>query len=66
MCCDAGAPRTTANRAPDELRWWTQDWLGGTLGQEVGEIVADGSRIVQETIGMELLNTIDPVRLLPV
>jgi hypothetical protein len=66
MCCNAGSECTTANRAPDDLRWWTQTWLGGTLGQEVGEIVAGGGRIVQETIGVELLDTIDPVRLLPV
>jgi hypothetical protein len=66
LCCDVGAARTSGNRAPDGLRWWTQTWLGETPGQEVGEIVASGGRIVQETIGVELLNRIDPVRLLPV
>jgi hypothetical protein len=66
VCCDNGAARPTANRALDDLRGWTESWLGGTLGQEVGEIVAGGGRIVQETVGAELLNTMDPARLLPV
>jgi hypothetical protein len=41
-----------------------RSWLGGTLGWRVAEIVTSGDRIVQETIGVDLLNTIDPARLL--
>jgi len=54
------------NRAPDDLRRWTQIWLGGTLGRDASEIVAGGGRVGQETIGVELLNTINPARRLPV
>ncbi|HZD69712.1 MAG TPA: hypothetical protein VFA45_12640 [Actinomycetes bacterium] len=48
VCCDAGTIRTTANRAAEELRRWTRDWLGGTLGRVTAEIIADGGRIVQK------------------
>jgi hypothetical protein len=65
LCCDVGTACTTTNRAPDDLRHWTQTWLGGGLGQDASEIVAGGGRIVQETIGVELLNTINPAGLLP-
>jgi Wadjet protein JetD, C-terminal len=64
MCCDVGTIRTTANRAGDDLRRWTRDWLGGTLGRVAAEIIAGGGRIVQETVGVELLNTIDGTQLL--
>jgi hypothetical protein len=63
LCCDVGIPRTTPRSAGDDLAQWTQNWLGGTLGQKVSRIVASGGRIVQETIGVELLATIDPARL---
>ena len=63
-CCDAGTIRTTANRAAEELQRWTRDWLGGTLGRVAADIIADGGRIVQETVGVELLNKIEPAQLL--
>jgi hypothetical protein len=63
VCCAAGTPRTTTRHAADDLQEWIQQWLGGTLGQKIARIVADGGRIVQETIGVELLATIDPARL---
>ncbi len=64
VCHTAGTIRSTANRAAEELQRWTRDWLGGTLGRVAGEIIADGGRIVQETVGVELLNTIDAAQLL--
>jgi hypothetical protein len=64
VCCDTGVIRTTANRAAEELQRWTRDWLGGTLGRVAADIIADGGRIVQETIGVELLNSYDSARLL--
>jgi hypothetical protein len=60
LCCDVGVPRTTLRSAGDDLTQWTQNWLGGTLGQRISRIVASGGRIVQETIGVEMLSTIDP------
>lgn len=65
VCCDAGTIRTTANRAAEELQRWTRDWFGGTLGRVTAEIIADGGRIVQETVGVELLNSVETDRLLP-
>jgi hypothetical protein len=65
VCCDAGTARSTLNRAAEDLCQWIRSWLGGTLGWRVAEIVTSGNRIVQETIGVELLNTIDPARMLP-
>jgi Uncharacterized protein conserved in bacteria C-term(DUF2220) len=59
LCSDAGTPRTIARQTAGDLEQWTQDWLGGTLGLKISRLIADGCRIVQETIGVELLATID-------
>ena len=63
ICSDAGTIRTTPNRAAEDLRRWTRDWLGGAIGRVAAETIADGGRIVQETVGVELLDTIDAARL---
>jgi hypothetical protein len=62
-CCDAGTPRATPYPAGVELQGWLRGWLGGQLGERIAGIVADGGRIVQETIGVEFLATIDPAPL---
>jgi hypothetical protein len=63
LCHDVGTPRTITRQRPADLGRWTEDWLGGTLGLEISRLIADGGRIVQEAIGVELLNTIDPAPL---
>jgi hypothetical protein len=65
VCCEAGAIRTTANPAAEELQRWTRDWLGGELGPAAAEIISKGGRIVQETVGVELLESMDGGPLLP-
>ncbi len=59
LCRDVGVPRAVTRQKAGDPGQWTQDWLGGTLGMEIARLIADGSRIVQETIGVELLATID-------
>ncbi len=59
MCHAAGVPRTTTHAADAELQQWIQAWLTGPLGDGIARLVADGGRIVQETIGVEFLGTSD-------
>lgn len=63
LCQNAGLPRAVTPQKAGDLEKWTQDWLGGTLGMEIARLVADGNRIVQETIGVELLATLDTAQL---
>jgi len=55
-----GYSTATPNLADDDLRQWTEDWLAGPLGKQIARLVADGVRIVQETVGVELIGTSDP------
>lgn len=64
-CFDAGVPRQTAKRAPDDLGLWTREWLGGDLGRRTAGFIAEGQRIVQETVGVEHLASMDVARLMP-
>jgi Uncharacterized protein conserved in bacteria C-term(DUF2220) len=45
-------------RRPDPaVLAWAREWLGKPLGAAVTDVVAAGERIVQETVGTELLHT---------
>ncbi len=59
LCRDVGVPRAVKRHKVGDLGQWTQGWLGGTLGIEIARLIADGGRIVQETVGVELLATVD-------
>jgi hypothetical protein len=59
LCRDVGLPRAVARQKAGDLGQWTQDRLGGTLGMDIVQLIADRKRIVQETIGVELLATVD-------
>jgi hypothetical protein len=59
LCRDAGVPGAIARQKTGDLEQWTQEWLGGALGMEIARLISDGSRIVQETVGVELLSTVD-------
>jgi hypothetical protein len=62
-CHEAGTPRPTRHRADDDLTRWTRGWLPDELGEDVVRLIAAGGRVVQETVGVELLATMDPLRL---
>jgi hypothetical protein len=59
----AGTPRATQYPAGVDLQGWVRGWLGDQLGERIAGIVADRGRIVQETIGVEFLATVDPAPL---
>lgn len=65
MCLAAGAIRPTVTRPADaDLQHWTRGWLGGALGHQAAKIIVGGGRVVQETVGVELLSSMDdPARL---
>jgi hypothetical protein len=48
---------TLTNKTNAELTAWTRTWLGDPLSSAAADIIADGLRIVQEHVGMELLAT---------
>ncbi|WP_081247259.1 Wadjet anti-phage system protein JetD domain-containing protein [Mycobacterium avium] len=52
-----GTPRSDTNaRAPDQAALsWTREWLGEPLATVVTDLLAARKRIVQETVGKELL-----------
>jgi hypothetical protein len=54
-----GAPRAdTKSRNPDQaVLAWTRDWLAEPLASAVTDLLATRKRIVQETVGQELLAT---------
>jgi Uncharacterized protein conserved in bacteria C-term(DUF2220) len=46
------------SRRPDAtILAWAREWLGKPLGAAVTDVLAAGERIVQETVGTELLHT---------
>lgn len=53
-----GAPRADTNvRAPrPAVLAWARDWLAAPLGDAVADLIAARKRIVQETVGTELLD----------
>lgn len=63
-CYEAGKRRPTPHLADENLGKWIREWLPGTLGGGVADLVAQGGRIVQETVGVEMVATRDPMRLL--
>jgi Uncharacterized protein conserved in bacteria C-term(DUF2220) len=63
-CHDSGTPRPTQHQADEDLAQWIHDWLPGPLGEDLADLVAGGGRIVQETVGVELLARADVKRLL--
>lgn len=64
LCYEAGSPRQ--GKPPDaSLSQWIVRWIGEPLGHELVTVLAGKGKIVQETVGVELLATQGTARLLP-
>jgi hypothetical protein len=65
LCYEAGSVRPGTKPAQDALSQWIIDWIGEPLGRKLVTVLAGKGKIVQETVGVELLATQDATRLLP-
>ncbi|MER7282040.1 hypothetical protein ABT369_47185 [Dactylosporangium sp. NPDC000244] len=60
LCFAGGKPRNTPYLADDVLCRWVREWLSGPRGEDIAQLLAVGQRIVQETVGAELLAKTEP------
>lgn len=65
LCQARGSVRQGKKAVDEPLSKWIVDWLGEGLGRKVVAVLADKGKIVQETVGVELLAAQWAARLLP-